>query len=270
MKIIGRIALVSLTAVGVALAEPPQAETITVPLTDPERPAVVTVGLLSGSITVRGGSRRDVVVVGRGRNEARREEAAAPPGLRRLTQPAGFSVQEVRNEVQIEGSSMNRPTDLEIQVPTRTNLKLGTMNNGTILVEGVEGEIEVENTNGPITLTKIAGSAVANSVNGNVLVSLTRITPDKAMAFTSYNGAVDVTLPSSLRANLKMRSDRGDVFSDFDVKLTPSAPVVHDTHRASGRFQVEVNSSILGTVNGGGPEIELRTWNGAVYLRKGN
>jgi DUF4097 and DUF4098 domain-containing protein YvlB len=189
--------------------------------------------------------------------------------MRRLTQAAGFSVQEERNEVLIDGASTNRAVDFEIQVPTRTNLKLVTMNNGEIVVEGVEGELEVENTNGPITLTRIAGSAVANSVNGQVLVTLTRVTPDKAMAFTSYNGAVDVTFPASLKANLKLRSDKGDVFSDFDVQLRPNTPVVHETHRASGRFQVEVNSSIQGTVNGGGPEIELRTWNGAVYLRKG-
>jgi hypothetical protein len=30
-----------------------------------------------------------------------------------------------------------------------------------------------------------------------------------------------------------------------------------------------VNRSIYGTVNGGGPEIELRTFNGSVFLRKG-
>ena len=268
MKTMRPIAFLILGAAGAAFAEQPQGETITVPLTDPGRPAVVSVQVNNGSITVRAGNRRDVVVVGREHDERRREDPP-PGGMRRLAQAVGFSVQEERNEVQVESESLNRAVDFEIQVPTRTNLKLSTVNGGQIVVEGVEGEIEVGNVNGPITLTRIAGSAVANTVNGQVLVSLTRVVPDKAMAFTSYNGTVDVTFPASLKANLKMRSDRGDVFSDFDVQIRPTTPVVHETQRASGRFQVEVNSSIQGTVNGGGPEIELRTWNGAVYLRKG-
>jgi hypothetical protein len=36
-----------------------------------------------------------------------------------------------------------------------------------------------------------------------------------------------------------------------------------------GKYRLEVNRAIYGTVNGGGPEIELRTFNGSVYLRKG-
>jgi len=32
---------------------------------------------------------------------------------------------------------------------------------------------------------------------------------------------------------------------------------------------VEINRAIYGNVNGGGPEIELRSFNGSIYLRKG-
>ena len=33
-------------------------------------------------------------------------------------------------------------------------------------------------------------------------------------------------------------------------------------------FRLAVNRSIQGAVNGGGPEFELRTYNGNIYLRK--
>ena len=33
--------------------------------------------------------------------------------------------------------------------------------------------------------------------------------------------------------------------------------------------RIELDSSIYGSVNGGGPEFELRTFNGNIYLRKG-
>jgi hypothetical protein len=67
-----------------------------------------------------------------------------------------------------------------------------------------------------------------------------------------------------------MRSDNGDIFTDFDVQLQQAPPgAARGTRGNSGRYRVEVNRAILGTVNGGGPEIELRSFNGTIYLRKG-
>jgi len=101
-----------------------------------------------------------------------------------------------------------------------------------------------------------------------VTATLSRVMADKAMAFTSMNGKVDVTLPSNLKATLKMRSDNGDVFTDFDVQLQQTPPA-RGTTRQGGRTRIEVNRALYGTVNGGGPEIELRSFNGTIYLRKG-
>jgi len=102
-----------------------------------------------------------------------------------------------------------------------------------------------------------------------VTARLTRVMADKAMAFTSLNGPVDVTLPPMIKATLKMRSDQGEIFTDFDVQLTPVPAPPNAGTRRGGRYRVEVNRAIYGSVNGGGPEIELRTFNGSVYLRKG-
>ena len=41
----------------------------------------------------------------------------------------------------------------------------------------------------------------------------------------SFNGNVDVTLPASVKANVKMRSNMGEIFTDFDVQMRPVAPV---------------------------------------------
>jgi hypothetical protein len=89
------------------------------------------------------------------------------------------------------------------------------------------------------------------------------------MAFTSLNGTVDVTLPPNTKANLRLRSDNGDVYSDFDVQLAASQPVVQESRSANGRYRISRNRSIVGAINGGGPEFELRTFNSNVYVRKG-
>jgi len=82
--------------------------------------------------------------------------------------------------------------------------------------------LDVRNLNGSILMTNVAGSIAANSVNGRVQATMTRVTAPKSMAFTTLNGNVDVTLPAATRANLKLRSDMGDVFTDFEVQVVPS------------------------------------------------
>jgi hypothetical protein len=250
------------------------ADGVTIPLSDPARPATVSVDMITGSITVRGSDRKDVLLTSRSRDNGngsrdrgRGRTTSDSQGLRQLTQVGGFEATENNNRISIESSSPNRSVDIEVQVPRRTNLKLQTINNGFITIEGVEGEIEAENTNGPVTLTNVAGSVVANTLNGALKATVTRLTADKAMAFTSFNGNVDVTLPPTTKANLKMRSDNGDIYTDFDVQMRP-LPAPTTTARRGGGVQIEVNSAIYGSINGGGPEFELRTFNGNIYVRK--
>jgi hypothetical protein len=244
---------------------------VTVPLSDPSRPALVHVSLVHGSITVRGANRRDVLVVARpdaDRPNRRNDPDAA--GLRRLPQTAGFRISEEANRVDIGSDNPSRSISFEVEVPLRTNLRLKTVNGGELRVDSVDGEIDVNNTNGGITLTSVAGSVVAGTTNGSIRASLRRVTADKEMAFTSLNGTIDVTLPSSTKASLRIRSDRGDVYSDFDVQLKPEPlPTVSENSSARGRYRITRNKPIVGTINGGGPEVELRTFNSNVYVRKG-
>lgn len=267
---------------------------VTVPFSDPSRPGTVKLRMIQGSVSVKGGGGREVVIDASGDLNPRPRSSSRTPsradGLRRLTQPSGLTVEEEANVVSITA----RPNDdghVEIQVPARTNLQLSLVNGGDIVVQGVEGDIEVNNVNGGITLTDVAGTVVAHSVNDDVKATVRQVSSDKPMAFTSLNGEVDVTLPASLKANLRLRSDQGDVYTDFDIQTTPAPPASgapgrradrdRDSRRPNNRdprdlkdksrgaFELRVDRAIYGTVNGGGPEVELRTFNGDVYLRKG-
>ena len=109
-------------------------------------------------------------------------------------------------------------------------------------------------------------------MSANVTVRLTRVTDTKAMAFSSLSGTVDVTLPATTKANLKLRSDNGDVFTDFDVAADGGAVTqrLDPPSRGGGdrRVRFEGNNTIYGTINGGGPEIEARSFSGSVFIRK--
>lgn len=268
------LALAALSVGAVALPAQQQqqqqqaGETITVPFTDPARPGSVRVSVHSGRITVRGSNRRDVAVITRGGNVAR-ARTQPPPGMQRLNQANGVTITEDNNQVTIttgQGRGRNSEMDIEVLVPNRADLRLNAHNNG-IIVENVEGEIEVTSHNGGIRMTGVAGSVVADTHNGNVQVVLTRIAGDRPMAFLSYNGDVDVTLPAAAKATLKLRSDNGDIFTDFDVQIGATAP--QTTRGSSGRTRIEANNVITGAINGGGPEFELRTYNGDIMVRRG-
>jgi hypothetical protein len=258
------------TATTLAFAQQ-NGEAIPVPLTDPARPAMVRIDMLSGAMTIRGENRKDVLVTRRGGNDnalGRRPRPDDPSleGFTRLNQRGSFEISEANNVVSID-TGVRSGGDLEVRVPTRTHLNLEGTNGAGITVENVEGDIEAEHTNGHIRLTNIAGSVVAEATNGNVIVVLTRIAGEKAMSFITTNGNVDVTLPASAKANLRLRSDNGDIYSQFEVQEQTATPATPP--RRDGRLRFELNQSILGTINGGGPEFHLQTLNGNIFLRRG-
>ena len=247
-----------------------QPERLTVPFSDPGRIGKVEVDAFGGTITIRGTNRKDVLISSRSRGDSRRgRNTEPPPGLRRIPQLSGFDVEESNNVVEISTGPMGGGHDFEIEVPTRVNLEVSLVNGGEVIVRDVEGDIEVENVNGSVTLTNVSGAVVADSVNGTVKAEITRVAPDKPMAFTTLNGTVDVTFPAAVRATFKLRSDQGEIFTAFDMQMKSQSAANADARRGNGPFRIEVNRELIGTVNGGGPEIELRSFNGNIYLRKG-
>ncbi len=204
---------------------------ITVPISNPAQPVTVKANLVSGSIRVTGGTGKDLVVTTSEGGSRSRNQDAAPPGMKRIGSRSGLNVEEDHNVVTISAGGAGAGADLTIEAPANTNLQLKTVSGGSIEVTGVNGDLEVENLNGSITMTNVSGSVVAHTLNGGVTVSMERVTGNKPMSFTSLNGKVDVTLPGDAKARLRMKTDNGAIYSDFDVKLEADAakPIIEDT-----------------------------------------
>ena len=245
---------------------------ITVPVSDPSRPKMVSGSLNNGCFTVEGYDGKEVIaeLVNRQGERARPERVPrGAEGLKRITPNGiGLRIEEENNTVSIH-SADGRGQDVLLRVPMDTSLKLNCLDGGEINVSRVNGDLDLQNLNGAVVATNVSGTVLAHSMNGRVVVSMDRVTPDKPMSFTSMNGNVDVTLPADTRATVRMKSDHGDIYSDFDVKLTASdAPVVEDARSKGGKYQVRVDSTTTGTINGGGPEFAFRIFNGNIYIRK--
>jgi len=245
---------------------------VNVPLTDPSRPAVVNASLMNGGITVTGYNGKEVIVEARPRHEGARESKPdrKAEGMHRLdSRGSGLSVDEQDNQVHIGVNTINRTVDLILQVPFHTSLKLSCLNDGDIKVERVTGEVDADDLNGAVKLLNISGTVVAHSLNEDVVVTLDQVTPGKAMSFSTMNGDVDVTLPADVKARVKLKSENGEIYSDFDVHTEAgvNSPKMVETHGKDGHFRVQFDKVMYGSINGGGAEMQFTTFNGKIYLR---
>jgi DUF4097 and DUF4098 domain-containing protein YvlB len=244
---------------------------VTVPLSSPSQPATVRVRLIIGNITVKAGSGPEVVVTSTSRARTGRGRENPPPGMHRLdTGDSGLSVEEDHNTVTIGSMRPDRSGDLEVLVPVNTSVQLRTISGGNIDVSGINGEIDVENMNGSILLTGISGSVMAHTLNGTITATIDKVAPDKPMAFTSLNGKIDVTLPADTKARLRLKTDNGEIYTDFDVKMGPDGakPVVEDARGQGEKYRIRINRGVSGSINGGGPEYVFQTFNGSIYIHR--
>jgi hypothetical protein len=253
-----------------------------VPLSDPAKRGILKAALHSGSITVKGTARKDVLVKyssinkeDRDRdndndndNDNDRHHRPNKDGLKRISGGAtDLEVSENSNVVKVESDSWNNKLNLEIEVPSGFDLKISTYNNGDLSVSNIQGEVELTNYNGEITAENISGSVVASTYNGEIKVTLDKVTDGAPMSFSTYNGDIDVTFPATLKASLKVKTQQGEIRSGFDVNLIKSGPVQKKDGK-SGTYRVSIDEWVKGDINGGGPEISMKNYNGDILIRK--
>ena len=242
----------------------------TVPLSDPAQRATIKAHLNYGSITVKGTGRKDVLVKYSSEKEEDRdrEDSESRSGLKRVG-GGGMDLEltENKNQVNIKSNSWNHRINLEIEIPSGSDLQLHTYNGGDLMVTNVEGELALTNYNGEITALNISGSVVASTYNGEIKVTFDKVAPETPMSFSTFNGDIDLTFPSTLKATLKMKTEQGEIFTGFDVNITSSGPVQKkDTQ--GGIYKVVVDDWKRGEINGGGAEITMKNYNGDILVRK--
>jgi hypothetical protein len=259
-------------------AQEQETHKLTIPLSNPGEPGMLECSLISGSITVTGYNGEVVIIEATPRTikvekdadrEKDEEVREGTEGLRRITSPPSFTIsaEENDNTVEISSDSWRQGIDLVIQVPVNFSLHIGTVNNGDITAEGVSGNHEVRNVNGPITLNNVSGSVLANTVNQDITVVFESVEDGTPMSFSSMNGDIDITLPGSVRATAKMRSNNGDIYTDFNMEIEQKRVKKEDSEEA-GIYKISVEDWTYGKINGGGPEYTLKGFNGDIFLRK--
>lgn len=267
MKTLKYIALVVFTVILSTTAS--AQDQITIPLSNPGQAGKLEMGIVRGSIKVSGYGGKEVIIKYTGQSDKKSSKAVTKGGLRRISNNGvGFDVEEDNNVVEIGGVSPMYDIDFEISVPRNFSLQLSAVQGGGITVENVSGDMEISNVNGEIRLVNVSGSAVTNTVNGDIRAIFNNISPNQPMAFSNLNGEIDITLPANAKITAKMKSEWGEVFTDFDMNINRTDKGDINTSTESDTYKVSVNNWIYGTINGGGPEYLFKSMRGNIYIRK--
>lgn len=247
-----------------------------IPLTDPSKRGKLKAHLNYGSITVKGTARKDVLVKYKtedddddhGHNHSHNDKNKSKDGLKRVS-GGGMDLEaaETDNYVKVQSDSWNNKMNLEIEVPAGFDLEVHTYNDGDLVITNVQGELELTNYNGEITALNISGSVVATTYNGEIKVTFDKVTDGAPMSYSTYNGDIDITFPASLKASFKMKTEQGEIYTGYDMNITSSGPVQKKDVK-SGTYRVVIDDWKKGDVNGGGPEITIKNYNGDIYIRK--
>ncbi|MBW4888679.1 hypothetical protein KXQ82_03095 [Mucilaginibacter sp. HMF5004] len=157
--------------------------------------------------------------------------------------------------------------DYVVKVPNNINLRVSTINNGTIDVKDVYGKLKVNNINGGITIANAKGVSDIHTVNGPVTVNYLAIPTDTCKYYT-INGKMEITFPKNLSADMQFKSMNGKFYTDFDeVEALPTQVTKTQDKKANGTtYKLNKNTQVR--VGAGGKLFKFETLNGNIYIKK--
>jgi hypothetical protein len=239
---------------------------INIPISRPGEPISLEIGLTSARIEVIGEDREDAVF-----------EVSIADGERKIVTPSGtqtltgagyaLEVYEEDNEISLDTDWRVNKVTVLARIPRHADLDLSTINDGEIIVSNIVGNLELANTNGPITASGISGSVIAESVNDTIDISFVSIDDVNASSLETMNGDLVLGLPANASAQIHLDSAQGEITSDFEVEVMPTKPTV-ERDDSRGSVEVRIESVIVANINGGGPVVRLRSLQGDIHIRK--
>ncbi len=237
-----------------------------IPLSDPGKPGKLVANMHRGSIRVEGYSGEEVKirVVSIG-DEDEEDRDSDKNGLRRIPNTAAqFNIEEQNNVVTISGGR-NKRVDFTIQVPEEFSLNLKTHHDGFIGVKNVKGNIEADGHHEDIEMSGISGSVVADTHHGEITVAFDDVYKETPMAFSTYHGDIDITLPPNVNSSAKIKTTKGEVYTDFDLDLKVETANVANKGKGT---KIQVGGWLKGDLGSGGAEYMFSSYHGDVVIRK--
>lgn len=157
------------------------------------------------------------------------------------------TVDKASNDVEIRSGN----GDLRILM-TAGRVEAAT-GNGELEVDGATGPVNASTGNGRVYVNTSSGPVTARTGNGEIDVRMRTLTGNSDMTFSTGNGAVRVSLPSSFTGEIDASTGHGEFSSDFEITVL-------------GRLNPRHIRGRIG--QGGTRRIRMSTGNGRLELRR--
>lgn len=122
---------------------------------------------------------------------------------------------------------------------------------GSINIRHAEGPVDANTSGGSITVDEVLGSIKAHTSGGSVKAYLSK-QPESDCRLTTSGGSITVEFSEAMNLDLDAKTSGGRVYTEFKVAISGTVD----------------KRSLRGQMNGGGPELYLRTSGGSIYLKK--
>ena len=172
---------------------------------------------------------------------------------------------KANNVIKLDTYNQDYVLNMRVRVPRETDLDLDTYYDGYLQVKNVSGHIKTRSQNCDIRLLDISGSATAFGYNGIFTIRFKEVASDARLDFESYNGDVNLTLPTPISATTAISTGKGTYFSAFDIEsISKNERPVADFPKIGDN----VSEYQFGTINGGGIPIRIESKKGKIVVRK--
>lgn len=193
-------------------------------------------------------------------------------GLRKIsaggmTDNTGFGLNAQVRDGEVVVSQVGRGDGIiQVQVPNKSVVRVvqSTYHGGDLMVSNFKGELDVSMHYHQVKLTNTYGPLSVNTIYGSIFATFSEGPPTKDIRLHSTYQDVDLTLPKNTKANLRLSTGYGDMYTDFDVD------VVADKEGApkATEHEHDESSALTGKINGGGKLIALTASYKNIYLRQ--
>lgn len=144
--------------------------------------------------------------------------------------------------------------DYTLTIPRKARLDSAELVNGSLEIEGAEGDIKAASVNGQLKASGLTGEVKLSTVNGGVEATMTRLDDAKTVTLNSVNGPILLIIPANASAQIKASTVHGGITNDFGLTVNDGQYVGHD---------------LSGQIGSGGPRIRLSNVNGPIAVKRG-
>ena len=141
--------------------------------------------------------------------------------------------------------------EYSLTVPRKAILESIELVNGSVDIDGVEGNVKATSINGRVSARGLVSEVRLSTINGPLTATFSQLDETKPITLNSVNGSVTLVIPSNANALIRAGTVHGGITTDFGLKVKHGEYVGH---------------SLDGQIGTGGPRIKLANVNGGIKI----